>query len=428
MITAPPVTMVAQRRQKERHLLAVLRCLSVLVLILFVPSALRYHLNFSSYAPGVLAGCLMVAALGAVGVFGRIPLRVLSSGWLLGLMALAAIAVHLGLSLFQFPADMSRATSSLAAVGLMAAAVPIVFYSIFSAGDEVLSDTLHVVRVMLLVMVALSVLNYQPAGPLASERPVWPFTEPSHFALTAMPFFIDAAVRSSRIVRWAWLGVVALIVLLLQSLSLAVGLVIMAACSLGPAELIGFLIAGVVGLQFIDLSYYTQRLDISYSSTNLSALVYLQGVELIQEALEKTRGWGIAFQQLGFAPTNVLATEVIRRVGGGEQNLADGSFLAVKFGAEFGILGLAILTIYLIKLLGVMIDLRLVAGRRALAPVSVIFAFCVYASFFVELFVRGIGYFSGTFTMTCASLGVVAVVKFLPRARAGQPSTLSHAG
>ncbi|WP_322966093.1 hypothetical protein [Sphingomonas fuzhouensis] len=428
MITPPPVTTVAQLRQRERHLLAVLRCLTVLALILFVPSALRYHLNFSSYAPGVLAGCLMVTILGPVGVFGRIPLRVLNPGWLLGLLTLSVIAIHLGLSLFQFPVDMSRAVFSLAALALMATAVPIIFYTIFCADDAVLSDTLHIVRVSLLVMVVLSILNYQPPGPLASERPVWPFTEPSHFALTAMPFFIDAAVRSSRLMRWAWLGVVALIVLLLKSLSLSVGLVIMAICSLGPAELIAFLIAGIVGLQFIDLSYYTQRLDISYTSTNLSALVYLQGTELIQEALEKTHGWGIALQQLGFAPTNVLATEMIRRVGGGEQNLADGSFLAVKFGAEFGILGLAILLIYLVKLVGVIIDLRLVAGRRALAPVAVTFAFCVYASFFVELFVRGIGYFSGTFTMACASLGVVAVVKFLPRVRNTQASTLSHVG
>lgn len=427
MITASPVTIVAQRRQKERHLLEVLRCLSVLLLILFVPSALRYHLNFSSYAPGVLAGCLLVTILGAVGVFGRVPLRVLSSGWLLGLLVLSTIAIHLGLSLFQFPADMSRATTSLAAIALMVAAVPIVYYTIFRTNDAVLSDTLNVVRVMMLLMVVLAVLNYQPAGPLASERPVWPFTEPSHFALTAMPFFIDAAVRSPRVARWAWLGAVAIIVLLLQSLSLAVGLVIMAVCALGPAELIAFLVAGVVGLQFFDVTYYTQRLDISYNSTNLSALVYLQGVELIQEALEKTHGWGIAFQQLGFAPTNVLATEIIRRVGGGEQNLADGSFLAVKFGAEFGILGLAILAIYLIKLFWVMIDLRLIAGRRAVAPVAVTFAFCVYASFFVELFVRGIGYFSGTFVMACSSLGVVAIVKLIPRTNPVQVPASSYA-
>lgn len=427
MITAPLPTSVARRRQGEAHLLAVLRCLSVLALILFVPSALRYHLNFSSYAPGVLAGCLMVTLLGAVGIFGRIPGRVLSSGWLLGLLVLGIIAMHLGLSLFQFPADMSRAITSLAGIALMAAAAPIVFQTIFNAEEAVLADTLSIVRGMLLVMVAMSVLNYQPAGPLASERPVWPFTEPSHFALTAMPFFIDAAVRSSRVVRWAWLAIVALIVLLLQSLSLAVGLVIMAICSLGPAELIAFLVAGIVGLQFIDLSYYTQRLDISYTSTNLSALVYLQGIELIQEALEKTHGWGIAFQQLGFAPTNVLATEVIRRVGGGEQNLADGSFLAVKFGAEFGIVGLAILTIYLIKLSGVIIDLRLIAGRRAKSPVAVTFAFCVFSSFFVELFVRGIGYFSGTFTMTCASLGIVAVTKLVERSPVTQRYSASNA-
>jgi hypothetical protein len=60
------------------------------------------------------------------------------------------------------------------------------------------------------------------------------------------------------------------------------------------------------GLQLVDLTYFTDRLALSHSSSNLSALVYLQGVELIEEALETTRAWGIGFQQLGFAPTMCL--------------------------------------------------------------------------------------------------------------------------
>lgn len=408
-------TLFAQRRQREMHLLSVARCLTVIVSILFLPSALRYSLGFSSYAPGVLVGCVVVFALAAVGLLGRISLVSLTKGWLAGLLVLGAIAIHLGLSLFQWPADVDRAVTSLGGMSIMMVAVPIVYAAIMKADDKVLADTLAIVRVALIVMVVMSVLDYQPAGPLSSERPVWPFTEPSHFALAALPFFIDGAVRARRIERWALLIIMALIVMVLQSLSLAVGLFIAAACSLGLAELVIFLIGGIAAAQFIDVSYYVDRIDISYSSSNLSALVYLQGIELIQEALQTTRGWGIAIQQLGFAPTNVLATEVIRRVGGGEQNLADGSFLAVKFGAELGILGLALIAIYLFKLFWAVIDLRLVANRRAVSPVGVTFGLSVFIAFSVELFVRGIGYFSGTVVMACASLGVIATVKFVSR-------------
>ncbi|PTM47980.1 hypothetical protein C8J24_1387 [Sphingomonas aerolata] len=406
---------VVPHRAGEMHGLAVARCLVVIVCMLFLPSALRFHLGFSSYAPGVMAGCVLVIGLALFGVLGRIPSQVLIKGWLMGLMVLGAIAIHLGLSLLQWSADIERATTSLAGMTLMAGAAPIVFYVIMNAEDGVLARSLAIVRVALLVMVAMSMLRLQPVGLLSSERPVWPFTEPSHFALASLPFFIDATVRSPRLIRWVWLGTMAVIVLLLQSLSLAVGLAIAAVCSLGLAELIAFLIAALVATQFIDLSYYVERLDIGYSSTNLSSLVYLQGIELIQEALETTRGWGIAIQQLGFAPTNVLATEIIRRVGGGEQNLSDGSFLAVKFGAELGILGIALLGIYIFKLFWAIIHLRLIAGNRAQSPVGVTFGLSVFTAFFIELFVRGIGYFSGTVVMACASIGVVAVVKFVSK-------------
>jgi hypothetical protein len=405
-------SVAARGQDRQLHELAVARCCAVLVCILFLPAGLRYHLGFSSYAPGVLIGSLLVVGTGALGLLGPLPALRLVRGWIVGVLVLAAIAAHLGLSLLQWPADLPRAMTSLAGGAIMVAAMPFIFLVVFDAKDRVLADSLAIMRVALLVMVAMSGLNLQPIGLLSSERPIWPFTEPSHFALASLPFFIDAAVRSPRILRWGWLAVVAGIVIVMQSLALGVGLVIIAACSLGVAELVLFLIVGLVGLQFVDLTYYVSRLDISYSSTNLSALVYLQGLELIQEALHTTRGWGIALQQLGFAPTNVLATEVIRRVGGGEQNLADGSFLAVKIGAEFGVFGLAVLTVYLFKLLSAIIDLRLVAGRVAISPVGVTFALCVFTAFFVELFVRGIGYFSGTFMMGCAASGVIASVRF----------------
>jgi hypothetical protein len=96
------------------------------------------------------------------------------------------------------------------------------FTPLFRADDPVLSDTLAVVRVALLVMTAFALLGIQPTSPLASERPIWPFTEPSHFALAAAPFFIDGCIRGGKIAKWLWLGVMSALVLLLKSVVLGV--------------------------------------------------------------------------------------------------------------------------------------------------------------------------------------------------------------
>jgi hypothetical protein len=392
--------------------LAVLRCLLIPVLALFLPAALRYQFSFNSLAPGLLMSCALLCGMALMGVFGRLPFRTLSGGWLIGLFVLTVILVHLGISLFQSSADLTRAFSSLGALVLVLAATPIVFHALFRADDPVLSDTLAVVRVALLVMTAFALLGIQPTSPLASERPIWPFTEPSHFALAAAPFFIDGCIRGGKIAKWLWLGVMSALVLLLKSVVLGVATVIGAICCLGLIELGLFAMITAAGLQLVDLTYFTDRLALSHSSSNLSALVYLQGVELIEEALETTRAWGIGFQQLGFAPTNVLATEMIRRVGGGEQNLADGSFLAVKLGAEFGVLGLFFLSMFLFKLASAIIDLRLIARKRAESPVGVTFALGVFTAFFIELFVRGVGYFSGSALLAFAAFGIIAQVKF----------------
>lgn len=396
---------------REQRQLAALQCVLALALVIFLPSALRYRYLFNSLAPGLLISCAVLLGVALFGLLGRMRAATLSEGLTAGAVVLLFILVHLGLSLFQWSADLGRAFSSLAALALALSTAPILYQAVFRASDTALKDSLAIIRVSLLVMTLLALVHIQPVSELASERPVWPFTEPSHFALAATPFLMHGCVVGGRWERWFWLGVMSLLVVLLQSVSLGVSTVIVAACSLGSVEALVFAALAAAGLSFVDLTYFTDRLAVSHSSTNISALVYLQGTELIQEALATTHGWGIAFQQLGFAPTNVLATELIRRAGGGEQNLADGSFLAVKLGAEFGWFGIALLAAYLAKFFKVLIDLRLIALGRASSPVGVTFALITFAALFVELFVRGVGYFSGTALLAYAGLGVVLRVK-----------------
>lgn len=395
------------KRFREEGLLTTLRCFLLLALFVFIPSAMRYQLEFSSVAPGLIVSCAAMIGFAAIGLFDQLPMRRLLTGWLLAIAVLTAIAGHLGLGLFFQSADLDRAFTSLGGVAIMLAAACVFAVTFYRADDRSIHDATAIALCVFPIAAALGLVGIQPISNLASERPAYPFTEPSHLALAALPFFIDGAVRARGLVKWAILGVMLLLVLILQSLSLGVGVVITAICALRIRQMVPFIIVAVVAMLNIDLSYYLERLDFSSTNTNLSTLVYLQGIELMQEGLEKTGGWGIGFQQLGYAPTNVLTTEIIRRVGGGEQNLSDGSFLAVKFIAELGVLGIAAIGAYLFVAARAVWRLRAIATDRIEATVAVTFAHAAFVALAVELFVRGIGYFSGTFLLAIASLGVV---------------------
>jgi hypothetical protein len=140
--------------------------------------------------------------------------------------------------------------------------------------------------------------------------------------------------------------------------------------------------------------YFLDRLAISDTSNNLSALVYLQGLYDAYYSLEATNYLGLGFQLLGTQPPSELSL-TIQTIAGTELNREDGSFLAAKILAEFGILGVIFIIYYLKISFQAVIFLRkqifLINDRRDLKHqlvAAIIFAFSV------ELFVRGTGYFS----------------------------------
>ncbi len=108
-----------------------------------------------------------------------------------------------------------------------------------------------------------------------------------------MPFLIYAVVTSSQVLRLLILAIVAVAVILLKSLSLAIGLVLAGACCLDGIALAIFLLISIVGVSAVDLSYFTDRLDFSYANENLSMLVYRQGSELMGKSLTDTWGGGL---------------------------------------------------------------------------------------------------------------------------------------
>jgi hypothetical protein len=123
----------------------------------------------------------------------------------------------------------------------------------------------------------------------------------------------------------------------------------------------------------------------------MSLLVYLSGWERALNIIVDHSPLGVGFQQFGYEPIEGYFLSKLVSIGGEELNVYDGSTLGSKIIGEFGLVGLYFLSMYVyyffIKILTILIN----PDKNTSATV---FFACVYLSFSVYLFVRGMGYFS----------------------------------
>jgi hypothetical protein len=258
--------------------------------------------------------------------------------------------------------------------------------------------------VLVALLAALGVTVPLPDGQANYAKPLFPFTEPSHFALLFTPLLLYMCVVASGLRRLGLLLLGALVALILQNLTLIVGLVVVTSVCLSRRMLPLLLIAGLAILQ-MDLSYYADRLDFSGDVQNLSNLVYVQGWQLMDESLSQSNGWGLGFQQLGVQGSNTPASQIINTLLGGDYaNILDGGFTMSKVISEFGIFGLGLIGIYLVAAWSAWRSLRLALQRPGALHGLDVFACSVIVGYIVELLVRGTGYFTGTTILLCAAL------------------------
>ncbi len=259
------------------------------------------------------------------------------------------------------------------------------------------------------VIIALRFAGLQPrAGDLGKST--FPFNETSHFALAFGPVFLYrcASARARHRDFWVLLGF-ALALMLRSGTLLAVAFI---GALVGRRFLICLLVAIVaVAVVSADLRYFTSRADISSKNKNLSALVYLEGWEMLGDSLVQSDGWGVGFQQLGVHGSDAPATRMIERItGGGDLNITDGSFVMSKFGSEFGVAGLLLVMLYCVLALKSLLLLR--AGR---GPPGLTLLRSIIVAYGVDMFVRGTGYFSQSSLLFVGALFALAPVGGLLR-------------
>jgi hypothetical protein len=385
--------------------------LALIAAFLFLPSAIRFFLGTSSNTAGLVATCLMLWAMTLArdgfrpGGFARRAV-----GGVLPL--LIVLVVHLVIAVYlprvPQPVGMARTAGSLVALAVIVITAGIVADWLSRASERQIDRIGHVIRITLLAIGLWCFVGWQPPSALTLSRPSFPFTEPSHYALVAGPFIIDGCARTTLARRFAWLAVWLTLGLINQSLSMIVVVAIAAIVTLPAIYSAVAFVALAVAATGIDLQYYTERLDFSVNSRNLSSLVYRQGWELMQQGLVYSRGWGIGFQQLGVTPLNVPTSDVIYRILGDDSNLRDGSFMAAKLVSELGLVGIAVVAVTVVAIVRAGLMLRAMAQvPAAMQSGRARFAAAAICAFAVELFVRGIGYFSGTAILIVAAVMVL---------------------
>ena len=395
--------------------------LALASILLFLPSAIRYVSGASSNALGLTLSCALIIGAAALHRFDpRYPFARRMT--FLSVVAAAFVGMHLVVAVLLPPVvqlvDVSRTLGSFVAIIVCSATAGIIAQWLWAVSADELD---RVGKILIFVLLLISIwcfVGFQPPSYMPLTRPSFPFTEPSHFALVAAPFIMDSFVRTTLAKRFLWLAAWLALAYVNQSTSLIVVLMLTAFVGLRlPYAIAAAVIVTAIALQ-LDLKYYLERIDFSTESGNLSALVYRQGWELMSAGLDFSNGWGIGFQQLGYTTLNVPTSDLIYRLLNDDSNLRDGSFLAAKIISELGVVGFAIIAFCLYCGIRGAIVLRKIATQPVVEQDSRLrFAASVLVAFQVELFVRGIGYFSST-----AVLFIAAVIVF------GMRSNLSVTG
>lgn len=371
----------------------------LLGIALATPSAVSYIFLTSSQAAGTAVMAITTAFILAPVVRFRPRLFVI-------IALLTVITGHFLVARNMIPANNARFASSLALLLGMVFSAHFVAHWLIELPETALRRALSALRIAMIVIAILSIVHIEPHSWNAGvpEKAIFPFTEHSHFALVFTPLLLDGTVRARGLRRPAWLLVGLIVGALLQNLTVLVGVALVAVITAPFWQLGTLLVIAAGAAMSMDLTYYLARLDLSTGTTNLSSLVYIQGYEFIVDSFQLTSGWGMGFQQLGVIPMNSLASNVIYALTRGSSlNVYDGGFGASKIISELGILGIAVTLFFAVVSIRLAWRLRAMALMPIIYRPDLIFPYSFIVGFVIEMFVRGVGYFSATVFMLMVS-------------------------
>ena len=240
------------------------------------------------------------------------------------------------------------------------------------------------------------------------NRPSVLFLEPSHIAGSFSPFLLYVCTFSSPKKKALLLVLALASCILIENATLLFSCILVAVLTLpfGAISLVICVASLYLSLNPEYLLYYTSRIDI-INPSNGSLVLYLSGWERSYLSFIDSYGLGIGFQQFGiigsrgeiFMDLDLSVQEI---------TLLGGSSVAMKFIAEFGVFGLFVIFWYLFHCAKSAIWFRSISlGSQTRYSANMVFLKACFVFYFVDLFVRGTGYFSSTtFLFTVSALWI----------------------
>ena len=282
-----------------------------------------------------------------------------------------------------------------------------------------------VFHVLLITSIAAA-LRFAPV-PSEGGKSVFFFNEPSHFAVIFLPFLLYMTVISQVKARILFILIGYSLAFFLENLTLAVGCTLIAVLSV-PVRILmifGPLAFVVMLTRADDLVYFTSRLFLFGDNRNLSTTVFLSGWERAYLNLKSTFGFGVGFQQFGVIGSRGEMMDYFVGRGVADLNLLDGGANAPKFIGEFGLLGVAMLLVYIKYIISYMKWFR-GAAMSAMKPAGVDVMFrSWFLMYSIDLFVRGTGYFAPSGFVFAASLIWLSRFQIQPDGHDYKPTRLS---
>jgi hypothetical protein len=396
---------------KSFHNIIILRI--VVVIIIFIPT-LVYYLGFStSMTLGTSIACILSIIIFLI-KFRNIIVQSVHKIVIFGLLLAIFIVFHAVMvgNFNQF--DYERCLLSIIPLELV---VFCGFFlsKIFLNQNQLLIDRIAFQICWIFMLIGfLSAIGFELPSLGAYSKPVFPFTEPSLYSLAFLPFLMYCTFRSGGFIKILYFSGGFVISIYLQSLTMLVGISIIAILYMrfNGRYIIAIIsiITSIIAID-IDYGYYYDRLNFLDNNYNLSALVYLQGWQLMLESLSNSWLLGIGFQQLGVHGTSVEAAEYIREIIKSDLNILDGGFLFSKIISELGLIGAFIILTYIRLTWDAIKNLRIITKGDINTPYILILSNSILLSFSIELFVRGQGYFTGSSVMLVLALTTIFSLK-----------------
>lgn len=369
---------------------------------LFIPSAAMMLMGAGSMLPGLIISCLFICWAALLSRRRFLPFsksRRLRSliYFLLAIFAHSGIVAVLGGAM-----DWLRLSGSLFAFVIILFAATEVGGFLKNLPDKSLNRILVVSFWVLIVLGLISAVVPPVFPPITHPRPVVFFIEPSHYSLVLIPFAGYLFIKSGGWRRWALAFAIIAWGLLLESVTLLVGVAIILLSVLPIRQFILFSMIALIALLVteFDINFLTSRIVLSAESDNLSNLVLVQGWERAGLSLMDTIGVGLGFQQFGVWGPQGEIQEAIYVLAGDYLNYYDGGSSASKLVAEFGFVGVMLLGAFCRFWYRSTLIIKVALNSPSMRAWDT-FLCVIPSAIAVELFVRGVGYFSFGLVLAC---------------------------